>query len=173
MKVVFVSAFLNHHQRPLCEALRNLCEDFCFVATETVSNVGYQVQGNADYVLYYFDESQKENIRQKIAVADFVIFGSCPTELVEYRMAQNKLSFVYAERYFKRGTWRRFIPSTRNAIKKRIVNYGDKNLYVLSASAYLSYDLSLLGFPSEKCLKWGYFPEMEQMNMAKSPDTVL
>jgi glycosyltransferase involved in cell wall biosynthesis len=94
-------------------------------------------------------------------------------------MKENKLSFVYSERFFKKGIWRRFIPSTRKAIKRRIVNQSGKRLYVLSASAFLSYDLSLLGYPTEKCFKWGYFPKQsEYENIGeiidkKTPNTIL
>ncbi|MBR4031427.1 MAG: glycosyltransferase family 4 protein [Clostridia bacterium] len=179
MKLVLVSSFLNHHQQPLCEAFRSICDDFWFVATESAHNVGYQVSGEAEYVLHYFDDSEKELVRQKVLDADVVIFGACPTELIEHRMKENKLSFVYSERFFKKGTWRRFIPSTRKAIKRRIVDQSRKSLYVLSASAFLSYDLSLLGYPTEKCFKWGYFPrQREYENIGevidnKKPNTIL
>ncbi|MBQ7828774.1 MAG: glycosyltransferase family 4 protein [Clostridia bacterium] len=179
MKLVLLSSFLNHHQQPLCEAFRSLCDDFCFVATESTCNVGYQVSGEAEYVLHYFEDSEKDLVRQKILEADVVIFGACPTELIEHRMKENKLSFVYSERFFKKGIWRRFIPSTRKAIKRRILNQSDKRLYVLSASAFLSYDLSLLGYPIEKCFKWGYFPrQREYENIGevidnKKPNTIL
>jgi hypothetical protein len=77
-------------------------------------------------------------------------------------MQENKLSFLYSERFFKKGVWRRFIPSTRKAVKERILKYKNNEMYVLCASAYLPYDLELIGFPSEKCFKWGYFPECKK-----------
>lgn len=157
--------------KPLCEAFLSLCDEFYFVSTEDATNVGYQIADNADYVLAYFEDSQKALVRQKILDADVVVFGSCPIELIELRMANDKLSFIYSERFFKKGTWRRFIPSVRKTMKRKIVNYADKKLFVLSASAFLSYDLSLLGFPSEKCFKWGYFPKIiEYENIDKILD---
>ena len=165
MKVVLVSSFLNHHQKPLCEAFLQYCDEFWFVAIENTPNVGYQKASQEQYVLSYFDDKQKEFIKEQILEADLVIFGSCPTELISYRMKENKLSFIYAERFFKKGTWRRFIPSTRNTIQQKIVKYKDKNLYVLAASAFLSYDLSLLKYPSEKCFQWGYFPIVKNYNI--------
>lgn len=166
MKIVLVSSFLNHHQKPLCEALLKRADEFYFVSTENTTNVGYQIASKEVYVLCYFEENQKELIREKILEADVVIFGACPTELIQLRMAKNKLSFIYAERFFKKGIWRRFIPSIRKAIHQKIISYKDKNLYVLCASAFLSYDLSLLGYPFEKCFRWGYFPAVkEQYNI--------
>lgn len=158
MKIVLVSSFLNHHQKPLCEALLKRADEFYFVSTENTTNVGYQIASKEEYVLCYFEENQKELIREKILEADVVIFGACPIELIQLRMAKNKLSFIYAERFFKKGIWRRFIPLIRKTIHQKIISHKDKNLYVLCASAFLSYDLSLLGYPSEKCFKWGYFP---------------
>ena len=162
MKVILVSSFLNHHQKPLCEALRSMSDEFVFVATERVEGVGYQRSDDEPYVMNYFEESEKRAIEEKISLADVVIFGACPTRLVEIRMAENKLSFIYSERYFKKGIYRRFIPSVRAAINGRIVRYKDSNLCVLCASAFLPYDLSFFGYPVKKCYKWGYFPRVEE-----------
>ena len=162
MKIVLVSGFLNHHQKPLSEAIRKRSDEFWFIATECVKNVGYQKSDTESYVLNYYDETQKEEIERIITDAHVVIFGSCPTRLVKLRMESNKLSFIYSERYFKKGLWRRFIPSVRNAINQRIVSYSGSNLYVLCASAFLPYDLSMLGYPYNKCYKWGYFPTVKQ-----------
>lgn len=159
MKIVFVSNILNHHQTFLCEALKNRCDNFCFVETERVETLGYQRKVDKPYVLRYYNEDEKTCAEKEIMDADAVIFGSCPNHLIEMRMRENKLSFLFSERFFKKGIWRRFIPKTRKKIKNRIVQYKGKNMYVLCASAYLPFDLSLLNFPVDKCLRWGYFPE--------------
>lgn len=160
MTVVFVSNFLNHHQIPFCEKMLTLCDTFRFVATDIGSSQGYQVSCSKDYVVDYSKEKQTAD--ELIKSADAVIFGACPSNLVEVRMKDNKLSFLYSERFFKKGTWRRFIPKTRKALERRIGQYRDKNMYVLCASAYLPYDLSLLNFPENKCYKWGYFPAVKR-----------
>ncbi len=157
MTIVLVSGFLNHHLIPFCDTMVELCDEFHFISTENGASQGYQVSCDRPYMLDYAIE--KTRCEQLVLKADAVIFGSCSNQLIELRMRENKLSFLYSERFFKKGTWRRFIPRVRNAIKERIVKYKNKNIFVLCASAYLSYDLALLGFPSEKCFKWGYFPE--------------
>lgn len=162
MKIVFVSNYLNHHQIPFCEAMIKKCDEFYFIATENQHFQGYQTKAEAPYVIHYFLDEEKENAEALICEADAVIFGSCPNELIAMRMQEDKLSFLYSERFFKKGTWRRFIPSTRKKVMERIGKYKNKNLYILCASAYLPYDLSLIKFPTEKCFKWGYFPEIEQ-----------
>ena len=53
MKIVFVSNFLNHHQLSFCSAIKERCEGFSFIATENVTNIGYQRATEEDYVLHY------------------------------------------------------------------------------------------------------------------------
>ena len=161
MKVVFLTGMLNHHQRAFSESMLELCE-YHLIATEDTAGVGYQKPMDADYVVHWYKDEEKDLAKNLIREADVAIFGGCPLELVDLRMKENKLSFLYSERFFKKGTWRRFIPKTRKAIQNKIGKYKDKNMYVLCASAYLPYDLSFFGFPTEKCFKWGYFPEIKQ-----------
>ncbi len=162
MKIVFVSNFLNHHQIPFCKAMEKSCDEFYFVATDSCEGVGYQRSSGADFVVNWFDINNRDRAENLILSADAVIFGACPDSLIEKRMRENKLSFFASERFFKKGTWRRFIPTTRKKIINRIVKYKKKNIYVLCASAYLKRDLALLGYPEDKCYKWGYFPETKQ-----------
>ena len=161
MKIVFVSNFLNHHQVALCEALKKRCEEFYFIATQDIANIGFQRAIDAEYVVKYYIKEEQERIEKLIINADAVIFGSCPNMLIERRMNENKLSFLFSERFFKKGIWRRFIPRTHKAIQERIAKYYNKQIYALCASAYLAYDLSFFDFSQDKCLKWGYFPSIK------------
>lgn len=164
MTVTLVSSFLNHHQLSLCSAFNSQCDKFYYIATEKIPEeriaLGYRDSSDLhDFVIkpYESEEAEKEALRV-ISESDIVIFGTCPDSYIERRMRENKLSFLYSERFFKKGTWRRFIPRTRKKITSRILKFKDKNFYVLCASAFLSHDLKLVGFPPEKCLRWGYFP---------------
>lgn len=173
MNIVFVSNFLNHHQIPFCEKMIELCDNFNFIATQAGDSQGYQTTTDAPYVINYNSEN-KNKVENMIINADAVIFGACPNELIELRMKENKLSFLYSERFLKKGLWRRFIPTTRKKIEDRIIKYKNKNMYVLCASSYLSYELSLLNFPVEKCFKWGYFPNTKSSeNITKKKNTIL
>lgn len=162
MHIVFVSNFLNHHQLAFCNNLMKHCDKFHFVATEDISNIGYQTATETDFVVHWFKESETNFAEQLILVADVVIFGNCPNKLIDLRMAENKLSFLFSERFFKKGIWRRFIPQTRKKVVDRIIKHKHNNVYILCASAYLALDLSLLGFPFNKCFKWGYFPDFKK-----------
>lgn len=159
MNLIFVTNMLNHHQYALCKAFGEYFDDFKLVTTQKTTGIGYQTAQDAEFVLHYENSENKENIEKLILDADTVIFGACPNNLIEMRMKENKLSFLYSERFFKKGVWRRFIPKTRKAVDERIARYKSNEMYVLCASAYLPYDLKLMGFPMEKCFKWGYFPE--------------
>lgn len=171
MKIVLVSNFLNHHQIPFCEHIKTLCDEFCFVATENGGVGGYQVSQEREYVIDYATDKQKAE--DEILTADAVIFGACPDCLVQKRMAENKLSFIYSERMFKKGTWRRFIPKNKKHVFNRYINFKDKNLFVLAASAFLPYELFVFGFNKDKIFKWGYFPDCLQENSTKKREKTI
>ena len=171
MKIVFVSNFLNHHQIPICEEFVAKSDEFYFIATDNGDSQGYQKTEIRDYLIDY--SIDKERSEKEILSADAVVFGSCPDELVELRMKDNKLSFIYSERIFKKGIWHCLIPKNIKMLRKRFLNHKNKNLYVLAASAFLPYDLSRLGFSCEKIFKWGYFPYYNLFDEEKQPNTIL
>lgn len=164
MNVLLVSNYFNHHQKSLCTAILKQGDRLSFVETDDTHQQGYQTRLQESYVIQY--RGNEKAIEEQIQAADVVIFGACPNHLIALRMAENKLSFLYSERFFKKGTWRRFIPQTRKNVTERIVQYKDKRLYALCASAFLPYDLKLLGFLPEKCFRWGYFPENKTYQIA-------
>ena len=137
----------------------NNIDEFYFIATDNGSNQGYQTTHYSDYLIdYNMDTTRAE---KEILSADAVMFGACPDSLVELRMKENKLSFIYSERIFKKGILRCLRPRNFRMLKSRYLNHKHKNLYVLAASAFLPYDLSLFGYPCEKIFRWGYFPECQ------------
>lgn len=168
MTIVFFSNFLNHHQLPLCKEFIKLVgeDNFHFVATERIHEervkMGYENMNiKYSFVVRAYESYEQKNYAIKLAhESDVAIIGSAPLEYSEIRGACNKLTFLYRERLFKYGTWRRFYPPTALRIYKEYLRYKNKNFYVLCASAYTADDLELCGFPRKKCLKWGYFPEM-------------
>ncbi len=172
MKIVFVSNFLNHHQIPFCNEMAKKVDEFHFIATDNGSNQGYQTTQVRDYVIDY--RVDKDRAEREIISADAVIFGACPDSLVEMRMKENRLSFIYSERIFKKGVWRCLVPKNLKMLKQRYLNHKNKNLYVLAASAFLPYDLSIFGFDTGKIFKWGYFPDCEiHSDSKKEPNTIL
>lgn len=170
LKIAFFSNFLNHHQLPLCKGLMGVDGvEFTFVATEPIeaerAGMGYADMNAEPFVLRDYDEGGKARAMALAVEADVMIFGAAPIEYLTARMQENKLTFYFSERVLKLGDWRRFIPSTRKKLNAQFLNHKDKRLYVLGASAYMARDMRLLGFPVERCLRWGYFPEITERNV--------
>lgn len=170
MKVTMYSNFLNHHQLPFCEEMvRLLGDDFTFVASEPLPPerraLGYvDMNSGHEFVVRSYQSSANMTDAHRLAAeSDVVVVGHAPQGVLEARMAQNKLTFRYAERLFKKSTFRRFVPTTHRKVVKGYTQYRKCEFYVLCASAFTAADLSLCGFPSDKCLRWGYFPEVGKL----------
>lgn len=162
LNIVFVGNYLNHHLSYLCDEFLKQSSSFYFISTDDSYVQGFQKKIVSPYVLYY--QEHKEKCDELIIEADLCIFGSCPDEMINERISKGKTAFLYTERFFKKGQWRRFIPSTFKKINNRIIRFKQDRLYILCAGAYVSNDLHLCGFHVEKCLKWGYFPETKIYN---------
>lgn len=162
-KVVFVSNFFNHHQKPFSDAMfSQLGEGYLFVETAAMSqarkSLGWGMKQYPEYVvpslLLKNDIKKYENI---IFGADAVIFGSAPYELIKRRIRANKLTFRYSERPLKKGLelWRypdRFV-------RWRWQWPQNRNVYLLCASAYAAEDFAKFGMFRNRAFKWGYFPQ--------------
>lgn len=163
MKIVFVSNFFNHHQKPVCDELYRLLGDgnFHFIETETMPQkriaLGYPIFESPYCIKTYLDKNSYVKAKQEILDADAVIFGSAPEKMLHERVKRGLLTFRYAERIFKEKC------GILRFIKRFFVfryNYG-RNVYCLCASAYTAYDFSRLGLFKGKCFKWGYFPAVD------------
>lgn len=168
--VVFVSNFFNHHQRPFCDAMYALLGDgYRFLETEHISQerlaMGWGEKELPSYVISAESfKEQGDRVQELIDLADVVIFGSAPSELLANRIRQDKMIFRYSERPLKVKepwkypvrlfTWRRALPQK-------------KHTYMLCASAYTAADFALFGLFHNKCYKWGYFPEVKKYDIAE------
>lgn len=174
MKVVMVSNYLNHHQIPFSNELYDLTQgNYSFIQTcpmeDERKKMGWAFNKCYPYLIQSeLAEKNKERALELINSADVVIHGSVSTEpWVKERIEKEKLTFLYAERIFKKGQWRRFSPNGRKVMQKEWLRYEDHNVYVLSASAYLPDDLHFFNAYENKIFKWGYFPEFIPMQSLK------
>ena len=172
MTITFFSNFLLHHQTPFCEAMiRRIGDGFRFVATEPVPNerleMGYSNLERAPYAVnsYKDDASYQEAMRLGYE-SDVVIIGSAPDVFIEKRLAENKLTFRYSERFFKKFRWR-FDPRAWRMRYKKDIRYRKKNLHMLCASAYTAPDCRFIFSYPNKTYKWGYFPVTETYESAE------
>ena len=167
MTITFFSNFLLHHQTPFCEAMiRHIGDGFRFVATQPIPKerleMGYDDLEDTPYAVnaYRDDASYAEAMRLGYE-SDVVIIGSAPDTFIEKRLAENKLTFRYSERLFKKLRWR-FDPRAWRVRYNRDTRYRKKNLHMLCASAYTAPDCRfILSYPN-KTYKWGYFPKIEE-----------
>ena len=81
MKIIFVSNYFNHHQKPFCEAMIRDCKtEFLFISTSKMRQerreLGYEMQDIPEYVKYsYTSEKDKQACIKLINEADLVIVG--------------------------------------------------------------------------------------------------
>lgn len=185
ISVVFFTNYLFHHQYPFCrEMFRQDDVHFNFVCCEPLTQeriaMGYKDMSHLPFVIRSYEDNESYKRAAELAVrADVAIFGSADLNFYYSRLRHNKLTFRYCERSLRKGTWRIIIPTTAAAIYNQYIRFRNKNLYILSASAYTSHDLSLFGFNIAKCFKWGYLPDVyksddpEQLIGKKTPKSIL
>lgn len=167
MKIVLISNYLTHHQKPFCDRMASLLGDgFTFVATASVEqerlSMGW-TQETAAYVLraYEGDEQQKM-ARQLIDAADIAILGSAPDSFMVPRLKANKVTFKYAERFYKQGLSWKTLP---RAVVGSWLHHGRFQkypLYLLCASGYTAGDAGVFGNYRGRAYRWGYFPLVKQ-----------
>lgn len=166
MKVVFVSNFYNHHQAPLSEAMNTLTGgNYTFIATEPISservNMGWGEKNIPEFVIEsYISEESSVYCQKLIDEADVVIRGSAPKSLLGRRLANNKLTFYYSERIYKKGCPIYKLPIHTIKNYNRIIKH--KKLYILCSSAYTSADYAKTFSFLNKAYKWGYFTELKR-----------
>lgn len=168
MKLTYIIPAFGLHQKPISLSLYNLLgNNFHFVATTKIENGRFglnydQMADEYDFVLRpYRSEEEKEKTLRIIRESNVVVIGGVPdmyTDLVNQNT--NIIVFRYCERFFKNGSWHRFIPRTHKKIKHEfLVNNYRQNFAVLSASAYTANDLHLSG-GTMPCYQFGYFPDV-------------
>ena len=163
MKIIFLSNFFDHHQKPFSETVSRMQNvEYTFVAlsrmTQERISLGYDNKDVPSYVLEVDlnNNDAKNDLINKVMEADIVIKGSAPDYLIKKRTPQNGLTFIYTERIFKKGIQPlEFLASVYKHIRYRNIY---NNCYFLTASAYTPFDFRLTGCVRNKMFKWGYYP---------------
>lgn len=166
MRIVFLSNYFNHHQRPFADELFKICKgEYVFISTSEMSNerksLGYGEKNIPEYVKYtYKDPLEAKECQKWIDESDVVIYGSAPYAMVENRLKAGKLTFKYSERPYKKGVPFLKLPVHILKAYKKYTRF--KNFYLLCASAYTPVDFSKMLAFIGKTYKWGYFPEIKK-----------
>lgn len=175
MKIAFFSNFFNHHQLGVSDELWRITKgNFYFIETmpmpETMINNGYP-QLSRVYIVRAYHSQEEKNFALSLALnADVAIFGgNKELELYRYnRLKQNKLSFEHSERWLKKGYINLFSPRLiYSQIMYHIFYRNKSNYYALCSGAYAHNDYYLLGNFRGKCFKWGYFTEVDEIDISK------
>lgn len=165
MKLTFFSSVLGYHQEGLSNAFYELLgDDFHFVAFEELPDyrkaAGFKDLADVyPYVVKAYTEEGKNIATDLLMNSDVAIIGAADNSIIKQCVENGIETYLFSERFLKKGAWRAFIPQTRKKIKNRAAGYEQSNFKVLCASAYLHYDLSLCCWKG-KAYKWGYFPKV-------------
>ena len=165
--ISFFSNFFNAHQLPVARELdANPSVDYAFVAMQRVEGLEGRACLNDDYpfvIKQYLGGLEAEEAMAHAVGDDIVVFGDMAGDesYVRARAETGKPFFRYSERLLKRGDWWAYVPPKRYRTYDRFTRYKDNPMYVLCASGYTARDLGKFGFPVKRCLKWGYFPQVD------------
>ena len=180
MTFTFVSNYINHHQMPLCEALRReLGDDFTFIQTMPMEEERVAMGWGVDmrqlpYVQCLYQDEYA--CRRTIAESDVVLFGwSQREDIAAERLASGRVTMRVSERLYREGQWKAVSPRGLAAKYQEHIRYRKKNVCMLCAGAYTASDFHLIGAYPGKLFRWGYFTRLrtyseEQFNTMKVQD---
>jgi glycosyltransferase involved in cell wall biosynthesis len=170
MKITLYSNYLNHLQTSFCDEMyKQLGDDFIFISTEKLPidrlSSGYEDCSHYPYNINSFESEVNYNKALQLGIdSDIVIIGSAPEIFVKERIKNNKHTFRYSERILKQR-WRLFDPRLIKSLFFRHTLHRNKNIYMLCASAFMASDLDLVFSYPNKRFKWGYFTNVELLNI--------
>jgi glycosyltransferase involved in cell wall biosynthesis len=171
MTLTFFTNFINHHQVPLAdEFYKRLGVNYNFIATMPIPDsfieAGYPDYSDKPYLLKAFANHEAYDKALKMATdSDVVIMGAAPEIFIKTRLKENKLTFRYNERWFKKITYRLLSPGLWIRLYNNHTKYRNKNFYLLAAGAYVICDANKFFAYPNKCYKWGYFTKIEDINI--------
>jgi len=169
MKVAFLSNFLTHHQVPFCNSMyEHLGDDFKMIVMRTADaeqkKLGYKELNDLyPFVIKTYESCEMDKYAESFCEnADVVILGSAPLKYITKRLKDNKLTFIYTERIFKKGLIYALYPPMIKYMFNKFTSNRNKRMYYLCASGYTAKDINLFTHTPDKFFKWGYFPETKK-----------
>lgn len=169
MIIVYVSNFLNHHQKLVADILYSTEGiDYTFVETIPMYNWlkegGYTDYSREPYVLKAWENIEnKQKTIDLVLAADVAIF-SCPESLPYQviRAKTGKLTFDVSERWLKRGWLNLASPRLLKYLWFYFTVFKHKRVYKLCSSAFACDDHYKLHSFKNRCYKWGYFTKVDR-----------
>lgn len=170
MTITFITNLIHHHQVNVADELYTaLGENYHYVATEELYDwlkKGGYIETERPYLVKAYQSEADKQLALKLALeSDVVIIGSASDFYIKERLKQNKITFKYAERWFKDGYYHLLSPRALRGYYKAHTKWRNNNLYMLCASAYTPNDAATIFAYPGKCLKWGYFTEVPELDI--------
>jgi len=161
VKIGFLGAYFNHHQKPLSDELA-MRVDYTYIAASRPSaerlKLGYGMATLPGYVCDL--EHEPDRASACLREADVIITGSAPEKLVRQCIRRGQFVLRYSERPLKNGSeLLKYLP---RLLKWHWLNPPGKPIYMLCASAYTAADYARFGLFRNKAYRWGYFPEVKE-----------
>lgn len=170
--IVFFSNFFNHHQALVASELYKLTnKQYVFVETmpmpDWILKSGYP-EFHEEYILKAWKSEKDKTLAFKLCEsADVCVFGGFETIKYAVRRAKlGKLSFVVGERSLKKGWINILSPRLLVSLWYYHTLFYKKPFYYLCSSAFSASDLNKLHAYKNKCYKWGYFTNVDRINLA-------
>ena len=170
--LIFLTNQVNHHQIYVAdEFYKVLGSKYRYIATEPTLQEfiasGYPELDRPYITRAYLPGIDMDAIQNDIDNADVVIIGSAPDSYVKSRLNQNKITFHYSERWFKKISYHIFSPRLWKYIYEYHFKFRNFRSYMLCASAFTSKDVNSVFCYPHKCFKWGYFPKVDELDIDK------
>lgn len=171
LSIVFVTNFINHHQVFLADEFHEILgKNYKLIVREPIPSSflkkGFADYSNKPYIIESYKTKESFSYAMElIENCDILIFGDAPEEWTLNRLKNNKIIFYYRERWFKVPKHvLRSISWWINKLKFHTKNR-NKEVYMLAANAYMKLDTILLGAYPNKVYKWGYFTNVEELDI--------
>ena len=171
MTIAFATVALNIHQVGVADQLCKLSNgQFWFIETNA-PNEENKKGGDTDYskrpylIKSYENKETYHKALQIIHDADVFVYGSCPIKYFKERVKTGKLTFLYSERWFKRGWVNVFSPRLIKQMLFYHLHCHRKPVYLLGSGGYAANDFhKMLAFRGMS-YKWGYFTTVPDLDI--------
>ena len=145
MTLTLITNYLTHHTRFLAEALYDrLGGGFHWIETAPLRPeriaLGWRREPDRPYLLRSYEE-KAALCRQLALESDVVVLGSAPDRWIGPRLRRGRLTFRYAERWYKTG----LPPAARVRAWLHHGRFQRAPLYLLCAGAYVAADAAWAG----------------------------
>lgn len=168
MRLAFFTNIPSIHQIPLGRAFATILQgDYALVCWEAVDTERAKLGWGSDFsekwlVKAWISEQETQRAHEILRSAQVVVWGYAPKEEIRARIHQNKLTFCYTERIFKRGRWRILDPRVLKSVYEQFKLNDRPSHHLLAVGTYCADDFRLIGAFGKRMWRWGYFPAVPE-----------